>query len=121
MDRSELLEIERKGWDSLCDGTGADFYGRVMTDNGLMVLANGMVMDRDQVVEALGKSPPWSSYQLDNVRLIELSPDAAALIYVGTARRDDADPFVGAMASVYHRVGGKWRLALYQQTPVAEG
>ena len=32
MVRDELLEIEREGWDSLCDGTGADFYGRVMTD-----------------------------------------------------------------------------------------
>jgi hypothetical protein len=50
-----------------------------------------------------------------------MGDDAAALVYVGTARREDGDPFVGAMTSVYQRVGGEWRLALYQQTPVALG
>jgi hypothetical protein len=121
VDRDELLEIERKGWDSLCDGSGANFYGRVMTDDALMVLANGMVMDRGQVVDALGQSPPWSSYAIDDVRLVELGADAAALVYVGTARRNgEGEPFVGAMSSVYRRIGDEWRLALYQQTPVAK-
>ena len=26
-----------------------------------------------------------------------------------------------ALCGVYQRVGGEWRLALYQQTPVAQG
>ena len=117
----DLLDIEREGWDSLCAGSAAEFYGRVMTDDGLMVLANGMVMDRNQVVEALGQSPPWMSYELDDVRVVEMGADAAALVYMGTARRDDGEPFVGAMSSVYQRVGGDWRLALYQQTPVQQG
>jgi hypothetical protein len=121
VDRDELLDIERKGWDALCEGSGADFYGRVMTDDGLMVLANGMVMDRGQVVEALGQSSPWSSYELADVRLVVMGDGGAALVYLGTAQREDGEPFVGAMASVYQRVGGEWRLALYQQTPVAQG
>ncbi len=121
MDRADLLDIEREGWDSLCAGSAAEFYGRVMTDDGLMVLANGMVMDRAQVVEALGQSPPWMSYELDDVRVVEMGADAAALVYIGTARREDGEPFVGAMSSVYQRVGGDWRLALYQQTPVQQG
>lgn len=121
MDRADLLDIEREGWDSLCAGSGAEFYGRAMTDDGLMVLANGMVMDRNQVVEALGQSPPWMSYELDDVRVVEMGADAAALVYMGTARRDGGEPFVGAMSSVYQRVGGDWRLALYQQTPVQQG
>jgi hypothetical protein len=70
VDRDELLDIERNGWDALCEGSG---------------------------------------------------DDAAALVYLGTARREDGEPFVGAMASVYQRVGGEWRLALYQQTPVVQG
>ena len=45
----ELIELERAGWTSLCDGTGDDFYGRTMTSDGVMVPANGSVMTRDDV------------------------------------------------------------------------
>jgi hypothetical protein len=114
-----LLELERAGWSSLCDGTGDKFYGRLMSDNAVMVLANGGVLDRDAVIAALGKSPPWARYELDNVRLIELDSDTAALVYTGTGfRGDGSEPFVGAMSSVYRRSTVGWKLALYQQTPV---
>jgi hypothetical protein len=113
----ELLEIEHAGWKSLCDGSGDTFYGGVMTDDAVMVLANGMVMDRDTVTSALGESPPWARYQIDDVRLIEIGQDAAALVYTGTGWRDGSeDPFVGAMSSVYHRSADGWKLKLYQQS-----
>ena len=115
--RDELLEVERAGWNSLCDSTGAEFYGGVMLPDAVMVLANGMVMDRQTVVDALAKSPPWRAYEIDDVRLISVDADTAALVYTGIAYRDgDAPAFTGAMASVYHRVDGDWKLALYQQT-----
>ena len=60
--RRVLLELERAGWDSLCNQTGSEYYGELMLPNALMVLANGMVMDRDMVVSALAKSPPWRTY-----------------------------------------------------------
>ena len=114
-----LLGLERRGWESLCDGTAADFYGSLMTDDGLMVLANGAVLDRPTVVAALRGSPPWQAYQLSDARVVRAGPDAAALVYTGRARRDDAEPpFVGAMSSLYVRADGEWRLALYTQTPV---
>ena len=113
----ELLELEHAGWKSLCDGSGDTFYGGVMTDDAVMVLANGMVMDRDTVTSALGESPPRARYEIDDVRLIEIGPDTAALVYTGTGWRDGSeDPFVGAMSSVYHRTGDGWKLALYQQS-----
>ncbi|MGV0807702.1 nuclear transport factor 2 family protein [Mycolicibacterium setense] len=113
----ELLHIERAGWDSLCESTGADFYGELMLPEAVMVLANGMVMDRNTVVSALAQSPPWRAYEISGVRLIAVDDDNAVLVYVGTAYRDGDEPaFVGAMSSVYHRVDGTWKLALYQQT-----
>jgi hypothetical protein len=113
----ELLELEHAGWKSLCDGTGDEFYGGVMTDDAVMVLANGMVMDRDMVTSALGESPPWARYEIQDVRLVQIAPDTAALVYQGTGYRDGQDePFVGAMSSVYHRTDGGWKLALYQQS-----
>jgi hypothetical protein len=81
------------------------------------VLANGAVMDRDTVTSALGQSPPWARYEITDARLIAIGPDTAALVYTGTGWRGAEDePFVGAMSSVYHRTGGGWKLALYQQS-----
>jgi hypothetical protein len=72
-----LLTLERKGWDSLCDGTGDAFYGEMMTEDAVMALANGEVMDRDTVVAALGKAPSWLSYDISKPQLI--TPDQRAL------------------------------------------
>lgn len=114
-----LLDLERKGWDSLCDSTGDAFYGQTMTEDAVMVLANGDVMDRATVVAALGQAPPWRTYDISDTRLIETGADSAALVYRGTAYREADQPaFVGLMSSVYVRRDGEWRLALYQQTPV---
>ena len=113
----ELIELERAGWASLCDGTGDDYYGRTMTDDGVMVLANGTVMTRDDVVAALGQAPRWASYEMDDVQVVPVSEDSAALVYVGTGHRGSDAPFVGVMSSVYVKRDGRWKLALYQQTP----
>ncbi len=115
-----LLELERAGWDSLCNASGSDFYGAVMLPGALMVLANGMVMDRDTVVSSLSESPPWRKYDIADVRLIDVDDDNAALVYTGTAYRDGDEPvFVGAMSSAYHRTADGWKLALYTQTRIA--
>ncbi len=112
-----LMKVEREGWDSLCDRTGSDFYGAVMLPDALMVLANGMVMDRDTVVSSLSESPPWRKYEIDDVRLIVVDDDNATVVYTGTAYRDSEEAaFVGAMSSAYHRTADGWRLALYTQT-----
>src|SRR5699024_11517843 len=36
LSRDTLVRLERRGWDSLCDGTGGSYYGALMTDDGLM-------------------------------------------------------------------------------------
>jgi len=114
----DVLELEHAGWASLCDGTGSEFYGDLMTQDGVMVLANGTVMTRNDVVDALRQAPAWAGYEIDDVRLVQLGPDSTAIVYVGTGRRKDDDPpFVGVMTSVYVRRDGDWKLALYQQTP----
>jgi hypothetical protein len=89
--------------------------------DALMVLANGMVMDRDTVVASLSKSPPRRDYEISDVRLIAVDADTAILVYTGTAYRDGEDPaFVGAMTSAYHRTDGVWKLALYTQTRIGD-
>jgi hypothetical protein len=120
MDAQPLIDLERAGWEALCDGTAGKFYDDVMTSDALMILANGQVMSRDQVVAALSDAPTWASFGMDEPQIVPVGDEAAALVYVGRAVRDsDAPPFVAAMTSVYVRDGGDWKLAVYQQTPVA--
>jgi hypothetical protein len=116
---NELLAVERRGWDSLCDGTGADFYGSLMTDDALMVLAHGMILDRAAVVESLGAAPPWQQYELSDARLVVIGSDATALVYSARADRV-GQSFVALMSSIYRQDEDGWRLALYQQTVVPE-
>ncbi len=118
MDLDELLHLERRGWDALCAGTGSGFYGELMIDDGLMVLAHGFVLDRDAVVASLDDAPAWDEYEIVNPRLVTLDAGSAVLVYTGRASRGDEAPFEALMSSVYVRRGDRWRLALYQQTPI---
>lgn len=116
--RDELEALERQGWQSLCDGTGAEFYGDLMTEDGVMVLAEGTVLDRQAVVASLREAPTWDAFGLEDLRTVALGPDAQALLYRGTARRAESSAFVAMMTSAYVKHEGRWRLAVYTQTPV---
>lgn len=111
-----LLEQEHAGWRALCETRGGTFYGELMTPDGLMVIVNGTVLDRNAVAASLNDSPPWSAYEILEPRLVELGPDCAVLVYRARASRGEEEPFVALMSSTYRVVDGRLRLALYQQT-----
>ena len=98
-----MLRLERGRSDSPCDSIGAEFYDAAMTDDALMILANGETMTRADVVTALAKSGqgrPTSCTTYGS----PLNADAAAPVYVGVAHRvEDDEPFVGAMSSTLSR------------------
>lgn len=119
MDIGELLRIEHQGWGSLCAGTGADFYGRIMTKDAVMVLAHGFALDRDAVIASLNDAPTWDRYEITDERLTEIDDSTAILVYRARASRGEQQ-FHALMSSVYTRHDGLWRLAHYQQTPVTE-
>ena len=116
----ELLRLEHRGWQALCDGNGAEFYGAIMTDDAVMILAHGQALDRDAVVASLEHAPPWDSYAISAPTVRTLETDVALLRYTGTGRRSAEPDFTALMASVYVRVGATWRLAHYQQTPMLQ-
>ena len=114
-----LLELEHAGWRSLCDGTAGEFYWSIMTPDARMVLANGVVMTRAEVVDALRDAPSWNSYEIDDPITVAVGDDAHTLVYTGTGHRDTGPLFTGVMTSVYVRSGSGWKLVLYQQTPTS--
>lgn len=116
---ARLMALEHEGWRSLTGSAGGDFYGDLMTADAVMVLVNGMVLDRDSIASSLDDSSPWASYELTEERLVGVGDDAAAVVYKASATRDgQPEPFVALMSSVYRLVDGRPRLALYQQTTV---
>ncbi|WIY82429.1 DUF4440 domain-containing protein [Propionimicrobium sp. PCR01-08-3] len=115
----ELLELEHAGWRSLCESRGGTFYGKLMTPDALFILVNGMTMTREAVANSLDGAPGWASYEITDAQLIQLGQDAAALTYRCTSSRPDLpEPFTAIMSSVYRRIDGQARLALYQQTTI---
>ena len=123
MNLKELMDLEHQGWEALCSGTGADFYGQIMAEEGVMTLAHGFVLDRQQVVDSLNEAPPWSRYEISQERVISLGASVALVVYRGAAWRGDgsAPDFQAWMTSTYVKREGQWRLASYQQTPIPSG
>ncbi|MGY1760283.1 nuclear transport factor 2 family protein [Geodermatophilus sp. SYSU D00779] len=117
---AELIALEEEGWRALSDGPGAAtaFYERVLDEEVVMLLPGGLRLDdRATVIASLAGPPPWAAYDLESPRVLPLGEDAAVVTYGVVARRGGAAPYSALMSSVYVRRGGRWRLALHQQTP----
>jgi hypothetical protein len=118
VDDNELIELERAGWNALAtEGAAGAFYDRVLASKVLMLLPGGMVIDDRAEVVASMAGPPWSSFELSDVRVLPLTPVCAVVAYAATATRDDTE-YRALFNSTYVREGGEWRLALHQQTPL---
>lgn len=115
----DLLALEHRGWDALCRAEGGSFYSDLMTEDAVMVLVNGMVLDRSSVAATLNEAPAWSSYSIEEPRRIAVGETAAALVYRASASRpSESAPFVALMSSVYTLAHGQVRMTLYQQTTI---
>ena len=112
---TELIRIENGFWEAAGDRR---FYEENMSDNGLLIFAGaGAIVDKPSVLPMIENSEPWASYELENVRLIRLGDDAAAIIYSAKGDRADSAEYRANITSVYVRHDGNWKLVLHQQTP----
>jgi hypothetical protein len=112
---SDLEALERQGWDALSGPSGAEFYEQNMLDEGVMVFP-GMVMSKADAISTMRTVVPWSSYHLDDVRVIRAGSDVGLVIYRAAAVRENK-PYEATMTSVYIRRDGEWRLLVHQQSP----
>ena len=113
---AELEDLERRGWQALSSSAGADFYSEVMADDGLMVFP-GMVLDKQAALDAIKAAAPWSSFELIELRVIDLGQDSGVIIYRAAAQRRNESIYEAWMSSVYVRRGDRWLLVLHQQSP----
>jgi hypothetical protein len=109
-----LAELERGFWEA-----DADYYDRNLAPDAVMVLPDPAgLMDRDAVIQTIGASSRWVDLRMDDVQMIRLGQDVAALVYQAAARRsDEGSRYTALVTSLYARDAGAWKLALHQQTP----
>jgi hypothetical protein len=112
----ELEALERRGWDALSGPGGEEFYEEHMAADGLMVFP-GVVMDKQAALGAIRGAEPWSSYEIEDVRVVQAGADVGVVVYRARARRRDQPQYAAVMSSLYSRRDGVWRLVLHQQTP----
>ena len=119
----EIETLERRGWQALSGPDGAAFYADVMAEDGVMVFP-GSVLDRDASLRAIADAPPWSTFDLTDMHVIDFGRDSALVTYRATSRRGGEAEYRALMSSVYSRRDGAWKLVLHQQSPsssTAEG
>lgn len=111
----ELFDLEDRFWAAAGDRT---FYDARLARNAVLLFPDPTgVLDRAQALDAAGAARPWSSWRIDDRRLVALSDQSAAIAYRAEARREGQPPYAALACSVYVREDGAWKLALHQQTP----
>src|SRR5687768_9631191 len=113
----ELTSLEERGWQALSEGTGAEFYDALLTEDALMVLPFAL-LDRPSAIAAMRDAPPWASYSLSDVQVVRLGDAAAMLVYRATAQREGQPEYRALMSTTYERIEDEWLVKLHQQTPI---
>jgi hypothetical protein len=114
-----LVSLEDQAWQSLSQGTGADFYRQNLTPDAVMVFPFG-VLDRDAAIEAIAAASPWSTYAIADTRVTALTHGSAILTYRARAQRAGQEPYAARMSTAFVKHEGVWKTAFHQQTPLTD-
>ena len=115
-----LIKLEDEGWRALSAGRGSEFYDGILTEDAALALPVGII-GRDECIEAFRQTPPWSHYEMTDVRVLQIDGQSGIVVYKARAQRDGAPEYVALMSSTYVRRGDIWKLAFHQQTPLTNG
>lgn len=115
----DLVEIEEQGWKALTSegNAGKKFYQSILHPDAVMLFPGGLRIERKANILASIGDQPWHSYQIKNVKIVELSKKAGVLVYDVTAQSEDLEPYRALISSIYVMENGAWWLILHQQTP----
>lgn len=115
-DLDHLVDLERRGWNALASGQAGPYYREHLTRDALMAFPFG-VLTREQAIDAMESAPPWSTYEMQDPRVIALTPDSGVVLYRVVAQRAEQPPYSAMISSAFVRRDGSWQLAFHQQSP----
>ena len=117
---NDLITIERTLWENNPEIYHEERY----SPEAVLIFPGVGRIDRETAVAAIRKENAeghaWAEVRFDDVDGRWITTDAAALItYMATARWNyESTTSKTLCASVYVRVGGSWRVAFHQQSPI---
>jgi ketosteroid isomerase-like protein len=118
-ERTELIDLEEGFWRS---AGNRDSYAANLADDALHVFPGwGLTAENERILEAVESVDPWEAFRIDDLRVVDLGDEAAALVYTAHAHRAGQDEYVAAMTSVYRHDADGWKLVIHQQTPLSIG
>jgi hypothetical protein len=96
---SELIDAEREGWQALTTTEGATYNERHLTATAIMAFPSG-AMTRSEALDAMRSTPPWSSFEILEPRVVDLTADCGVLVYRAVAERVGQPPYRALISSV---------------------
>lgn len=114
----DVQRLEEEGWQALSTdaATAADFYGRVLDREVVMLFPHGMMLtDRNAILRSMG-GQPWASFRLDDLQVRHPTADTAIVTYGVVAQRDGSE-YSALVSSHYVRRDDGWKMAFHQHTP----
>ncbi len=111
----EITDLEKRFW-----AADPKFYQEAMEDNAVVVMEPAGFLPKDKAVEIAGQTSGWTHVKMTDVKVVELTPDCAAVAYHGEATGADGKAQRSSVASTYVRRGGRWRLAMTSHQPWAK-
>ncbi|MGV8964972.1 MAG: DUF4440 domain-containing protein [Cellulomonas sp.] len=111
-----LVDVERQGWNALCAGEAGPYYREHLTEDAQMAFSFG-VLAREEAIVAMESAPPWKTFEMQDPRVVALTPESGIVLYRVVASRAGEDPYVAMISSTFVRRDGEWKLAFHQQTP----
>lgn len=114
-DHADVVALEKSFW---TEGHDPKFFKEFFADDGLTVFEPMGFIRKDAALEMLGQAKPWTDVTMEDVQVIELTPECVAIAYHGQGRQEGREePYKGSISSVYVRRGGHWQLALTVHQP----
>jgi Domain of unknown function (DUF4440) len=115
MDNAQFRQLEEGFWQAAGDPLR---YAKHLSGDVVHVFPGWGIVERDPALEGVRTARPWQDVVLEQMRVVPLGKDGAAVVYEARARRSSQGEYTAAVTSVYRREGGHWRLVIHQQTPL---
>jgi uncharacterized protein (TIGR02246 family) len=120
--QEDLVAMDKAQWTAWSKKDGEVFRKTLTPDAVQIVAGSGALAGRDTIADAVaGLSCDVKSFDFQDVKLRQLTPDVAILSYTATqdSTCDGAKlPAKVQATSVYVQKNGKWLSANYQETAV---
>ena len=113
MDDNRIWSFEERLWTA-----DPKLYHEAIDADCLMVVpAEPYVLSQEQAINAVSKTPRWSSVDLSERQVMRPQDGIIVVAYKADARKESGESYQAYCTSTYRRLGHEeWRVIQHQQT-----